>query len=275
MIKINNEKIEINYFPDKTQRLHCWPLVHTISDIRFEWKYECDEELVTLMFLVHHLRDNGFNGRFILYLDYIPNSRMDRTYSDEEVFTLKWFCKIINDLNFAAVIVLDPHSNVSPALLNNVVVDNAKGTIIQAISTVKSKDDDLILYFPDYSAMKKYTSFITNYKYVYGNKKRDWDTGKILGIDIVNDYNIDLNGKTILMIDDIVSYGGSMKYGADKLKELGVEKIFAYATHTENSVLDRDKGTLIKSLENGIVEKLFTTNSLYSGEHEKIEVLEL
>lgn len=275
MIKINNEKIEINYFPDKTQRLHYWSQLHKNSDISFEWKYECDEELVTLMFLVHHLRDNGFDGRFVLYLDYIPNSRMDRTYSGEEVFTLKWFCKIINDLNFVKVFVLDPHSNVSPALLNNVEIDNARAKIIQAIHKIESKDDELILYFPDYSAMKKYTSFITNYKYVYGNKKRDWDTGKILGIDIVNDYNINLNGKTILMIDDIVSYGGSMKYGADKLKELGVEKIFAYATHTENSVLDKDKGTLIKSLENGIVEKLFTTNSLYSGKHEKIEVFKL
>ena len=85
MIKINNEKIEINYFPDKTQRLYCCPQVHKCSDISFEWKYECDEELITIIFLVNHLRDNGFDGRFVLYLDYIPNSRMDRTYSDEEV----------------------------------------------------------------------------------------------------------------------------------------------------------------------------------------------
>lgn len=275
MIRINNEKIEINYFPDKTQRLHYCPLVHKASDILFEWKYECDEELVTLMFLVYHLRDNGFDGNFLLCLEYVPNSRMDRIYANEEVFTLKWFCKIINDLNFAKVFVLDPHSNVSSALLNNVVIGNARDEIIRTINKVESKDNELILYFPDYSAMKKYTSFITNYKYVYGNKKRDWDTGKILGIDIVNDYNIDLNGKTILMIDDIISYGGSMKYGADKLKELGVEKIFAYATHTENSILDKDKGTLIKSLENGVVEKLFTTDSLYSGKHEKIEVFKL
>lgn len=275
MIKVNREEIVVNYFPDGTQRLHCWPQLHQVSDIPFEWKYECDEELVTLIFLVNHLRNNGFDGRFILYLDYIPNSRMDRTYVGEEVFTLKWFCKIINDLNFSKVLVLDPHSNVSPALLNNVVVNNAKDYIIKSIDKIECKDEELILYFPDYSAMKKYTSFIDNYKYVYGNKKRDWDTGKILGIDIINDYNIDLNGQTILMIDDIVSYGGSMKYGADKLKELGADKIFAYATHTENSVLDRDKGTLIKSLENGIVEKLFTTDSLYSGEHEKIEVFKL
>lgn len=275
MIRINNEKIDINYFPDKTQRLYCCPCADKTSDILFEWKYECDEELVTLMFLVHHLRENGFNGRFLLSLKYVPNSRMDRIYKDKEVFTLKWFCHIINSLNFSKVFILDPHSNVSSALLNNVVVDNAQYEIIQVINKIKSKDNELILYFPDYTAMKKYTSFITNYKYVYGKKKRDWDTGRILRVDIVNDYKINLNGKIILMIDDIVSYGGSMKYGSDKLKELGVGKIFAYATHTENSVLNKEKGILIKSLENGNIEKLFTTDSIYNGKHEKIEVFEV
>ena len=77
------------------------------------------------------------------------------------------------------------------------------------------------------------------------------------------------------MVDDIVSYGGSMKYGADRLKKLGVGKIFAYATHTENSVLDSNKGTLLKSLENDTVERLFTTNSLFTGSHEKITVMEV
>ena len=61
----------------------------------------------------------------------------------------------------------------------------------------------------------------------------------------------------------------------EALKEAGVGKIYAYATHTENSILDREKGTLIKSLENNTVERLFTTNSLFSGKHDKITVLEV
>lgn len=275
MIKINDKKIEINYFPDNTQRLHCWPICTKTSNIYFEWQYECDEELITLMFLVQHLRDNGFDGNFVLYLNYVPNSRMDRTLHENEVFTLKYFCNIINHLKFSQVVILDPHSNVTPALLNNVYVDNAEHYIMSVIHRIASNNKEFVLYFPDYSAMKKYSAIVPDYKYVYGNKKRDWDTGKILGIDIVNDYDIDLNGKAVLMIDDIVSYGGSMKYGADKLKELGVGKIYAYATHTENSILDKEKGTLIKSLEDNTVEKLFTTNSIFTKQHEKIEVFKL
>ena len=100
------------------------------------------------------------------------------------------------------------------------------------------------------------------------------NSGNILGLEIRNN-GIDLTDKTILMIDDIIAYGGSLFYSANTLKELGVGKIYAYATHTENSILDKDKGTLIKSLENNTVERLFTTNSLFSGNHEKITVMEV
>ena len=77
------------------------------------------------------------------------------------------------------------------------------------------------------------------------------------------------------MIDDIISYGGSLYYSAKVLKECGVDRIYAYASHTENSVLDREKGTLIKSLEDGTVERLFTTDSLFTGKHDKITVMEV
>ena len=275
MIKINDKEIVIEHFPDGTQRLNCFPNVHKISDISFLWKYESDEELVTLIYLVEHLRNNNFLGQFILYLEFVPNGRMDRVHYEDEVFTLKYFCNIINSLEFSNVVILDPHSNVTPALLNNVIVNYPIEYIKTVLKLIREDSKtDVILYFPDYSAMKKYSQMTGKTPFVYGSKKRDWSTGKILGIDIVNEMNLDLSRKTILMVDDLISYGGSMKYGADKLKELGVNKIYAYATHTENSVLDHEKGTLIKSLENGTVERLFTTNSLFTGKHDKITVLE-
>ena len=70
-----------------------------------------------------------------------------------------------------------------------------------------------------------------------------------------------------------VSYGGSMAYGADKLKELGAAHIYAYASHVENSVLDQEKGTLLKRIDYGTVDKLFTTNSIFNGEHNNIEIV--
>ena len=188
------------------------------------------------------------------------------------MFTLKYFCEVINGLNFKYVFTLDNHSDVSTALLNNCINDNPKIYIENAINKVGMRN--LVLYFPDAGAAKRYSDLFPEIPYCYGEKKRDWKTGKILGLDIKTN-GIDLSDKAVLMIDDIIAYGGSLHYSALEIKNLGVNEIYAYATHTENSILDKEKGTLIKDLENNTVNRLFTTNSLFKGNHEKIVVMEV
>lgn len=277
MIKVQGEVVEINKFPDGTPRINVD--INKIEEHEYrgshyifvEWWYENNEEVFYLMLIKRHLDSNFTDVNYELIMPYTPNARMDRVKSDDEVFTLKYFCEFINSLNFTAVTIVDAHSNVSPALLNNCYNKDPKGYIEKVIENIS---DEVILYFPDAGAAKRYSELFPDMLYCYGEKKRDWKTGEILGLDIRNN-GIDLNGKTILMIDDIIAYGGSLFYSANALKEVGVDKIYAYATHTENSILDREKGTLIKSLENNTVERLFTTNSLFSGKHDKITVLEV
>lgn len=208
-------------------------------------------------------------------MPYLTNARMDRTKNKEEVFTLKYFADVINWLEFDRVCVLDVHSDVSKSLINKCDFKNPLQYIEDTLEIISEGNMlNVVLYYPDAGSAKRYSEILPQYKYCYGEKKRDWKTGKILGLEIKTN-GIDLKEKVVLMIDDIVSYGGSLYYSANTLKEYGVDKIYAYATHTENSVLDKEKGTLIKALENNTVEKLFTTNSLFTGTHEKIEVMEV
>ena len=277
MIRVSGEIVKINKFPDGTPRINLD--VENIKEdeydgrpcILIDWFYENNDEMFYLMLIKKHLERHLTNVDYYLFMPYIPNARMDRVKNDDEVFTLKYFCDFINSLNFSRVYVLDAHSDVSTALLNNCENYNPRDYIKDAIRKIS---DDIVLYFPDAGAAKRYSDLFPEIMYCYGEKKRDWKSGKILGLDIRSN-GIDLNGKTVLMIDDIIAYGGSLFYSANALKEAGVGKIYAYATHTENSILDREKGTLIKSLENNTVERLFTTNSLFSGKHDKITVLEV
>ena len=277
MIRVSGEIVKINKFPDGTPRINLD--VENIKEdeydgkpcILIDWFYKNNDEMFYLMLIKKHLERHLTNVDYYLFMPYIPNARMDRVKNDDEVFTLKYFCDFINSLNFSRVYVLDAHSDVSTALLNNCKNDNPRDYIKDAIRQIS---DDIVLYFPDAGAAKRYSDLFPEIMYCYGEKKRDWKSGKILGLGIRSN-GIDLNGKTVLMIDDIIAYGGSLFYSANALKEAGVDKIYAYATHTENSILDREKGTLIKSLENNTVERLFTTNSLFSGKHDKITVLEV
>ncbi|MDE7435945.1 MAG: ribose-phosphate pyrophosphokinase [Lachnospiraceae bacterium] len=267
MIKVNERVVTTEYFPDRTQRLKA---DSDCSNIEISWKYESDAELFTVIALARSYMNKGC--KVSLKIPYIPNARMDRVKSDEEVFTLKVFCELINQVGFETVTVLDAHSNVSLALIDRVRQMNIANVIRKC--SIDKLPKDIILYFPDEGSQKRYVDLFPEYRYVCGMKKRDWATGQIKGLDVI-DNGVDLEGKTVLMIDDIVSYGGSLYYSALKLKELGVKSIFAYATHTENSVLDTKKGKLKLLLEDGTVEKLFTTDSLFTGEHNCIEVTEV
>lgn len=268
MIKVNGCAVEINKFPDGTL------LMQHIVDYRkaiITWLFEDNEELVALIYLVGHMREHGVEGIF-LKMPYIPNARQDRVKDKEDIFTLKYFAGVINMLNFDGVFVTDPHSYTSCALINKVKAYSADDIIIDMISKDEDlydalAEDNLCMFFPDEGSMKRYSEMF-EIPYTYGMKIREWKTGKIQGLNIIGDTK-NIEGKTILIVDDICSRGGTFYHSAKKLKELGAGDIYLYITHCENTILDGDL------LNSGLVEKVFTTNSIFTKEHEKIYVEEL
>jgi ribose-phosphate pyrophosphokinase len=115
--------------------------------------------------------------------------------------------------------------------------------------------------------MKRYSTSLP-YKYAFGIKRRNWETGKIEGLDVAG-CTEEIKNKVVLIVDDICSRGGTFYYSAKKLKELGAKAVYLYITHCENTILE---GEL---LESGLIEKVYTTDSLFTKNHEKIEVIKL
>lgn len=265
MIKINGTiNIEPKQFPDGTLLLKFdKEQFDPRSTISYEWNYESDAELFTLICLRKHLAKYPYHQ---LILPYIPNARQDRVKSNEDVFTLKYFCEMINSLNFNEVIVLDAHSNVSLALLDNVVQIDVMDYIDEAIQDIYSHNgganaSPLVTFFPDEGAMKRYADTV-GLRYAFGIKRRNWETGKIEGLDIQNKEAV--VGKDILIIDDICSYGGTFYHSAKALKEAGAANIYLYVSHLEESVF---KGDLWKAInEEGLISKIYTANPLFKYE---------
>lgn len=157
MIKINNIEIVVKKFPDGTQNIHIDRNVLNLDQNKrniVTWNYEGDEEMATLLYVTEWL--GGFKD--ILYMPYIPNARMDRVKNDDEVFTLKYFCKFINSLEYEQVLILDPHSDVSVALLNNATCILPDYFISKAIDRIE--DDDLVIFYPDNGASKRYSGMV-------------------------------------------------------------------------------------------------------------------
>lgn len=263
MLKINNEKIKINKFPDKTLLLK---YDTEAEEVYVEWFFENNEELVALIFLTRHLRELGVK-HIELALPYIPNARQDRVKNNEDVFTLKYFCEIINSLNFDKVYVLDPHSFVSEALINNISISTPINLITKVFEDIDIPKEDMLIFYPDEGAMKRYSGLI-EMPYAFGIKKRNWATGEIQGLDVAGAIE-DIKDKNILIIDDICSKGGTFYHSAKKLKELGAKDIFLCVSHCENTIKE---GELLTT---NLIKKIYTTDSIYTEENEKVKVFSL
>jgi ribose-phosphate pyrophosphokinase len=254
MIKVNNIVIEQGHFPDGTLLTKFDPYDDNFKwedGIAVEWHYENDAELFTLICIKRHL--DHFFGNDIhinLSLPYVPHARMDRVKNSDEIFTLKYFCEVINSLHFDIVFITDVHSNVTPALLDRVVQLKVTSTI----ERVKEDCGAQVLCFPDEGAMKRYSADLP-YRYTFAIKKRDWATGKIERLDLV--YEEAVKDKDVLIVDDICSKGGTFFYTAKALKEAGANNIYLYVTHCETSVFD---GEMISS---GLITGIYTTDSIF------------
>jgi ribose-phosphate pyrophosphokinase len=266
MILVNSIEIEQNHFSDGALHMNFAlnSLSRGIAPINIKWYYENDGELFTIICLAKKFADH----KKTLYMPYCPHARMDRIKDEEDTFTLKYFCEVINSLKFERVYIVDAHSSVAPALLDNVINLSVETKINYAINNylgAKKGADDVVVIFPDEGAMKRYSGMV-NIPYVFGIKKRNWETGVIEGLDVAGAVD-QIAGRDILIVDDICSRGGTFYHSAKKLKELGANDIYLYVSHCENTILEGDllKGDLIK--------KVYTTDSIFTKSHEKVEVL--
>ena len=268
MIWVNDHRIIEEYFPDGTPKMLNLPEMEPYPQDTIVWKFESITEQILLYNLVNHMRDHGANY-IVLILPYIPNARMDRVKADTECFTLKYFAKFINDLHFSYVAVLDPHSDVAPALLDRVIVLDPS----ELIKSVLAEHNADIICFPDAGAYKRYSTLFSEMyddginliPRIYCDKVRDWKTGKLLGMCVNHNLDISLEGKRVLIVDDLCSRGGTFMMCANELKKLGVADIQLWVSHCENSIF---AGKVLA--EDSPISAVWTTDSLKHGEHKKL-----
>lgn len=270
MIKVNGIEVKQDHFPDGTLLMKFDPTAEKYENIGnnapilVEWLYENDSELFSLICVKRQI-DRYFNRRsIVLEMPYIPHARMDRVKSNEDVFTLKYFCEVINSLKFDAVYVRDAHSNVSLALLDNAIDEGVVRYVREAINQSGAE----ALFFPDEGAMKRYADLFKDMPYAFGMKKRDWKTGQIQGLDLVNQENI--ADKKVLIVDDICSRGGTFYHSAKALHKAGAAEVNLYVTHCESTI---HEGNL---REKGLINQIYTTDSILRQTHwfDKINFLD-
>lgn len=224
--------------------------------LAIEWRFEADtweKELFVLQCVMAEIdRKIGVT----LFMPYVPNARMDRVPpAKRDAFTLKTFAKIINGMGFDKVGVRDPHSDVTPALIDRCQADKPWPWM----NWLGANTDRPVWLFPDAGAMHRYADMIpAGQDMTYGTKIRDWDTQYIEGYNLLNGEM--LFGRNVVIVDDIISHGYTLLFLLKALEEYCPKSVKIFATHVEDSFAD---GELYKQLRSGELNaEVYTSNSI-------------
>ncbi len=168
-----------------------------------------------------------------LYLPYFPGARQDRLCNEGEPLTCEVYADIINSLGFRSVQILDAHSDVAPALLNNVYNASNVDFVEDCVKSLNLSK--MYLVIPDSGASKKAIEVAkrlegigTSFGIVKCDKLRDLATGNLTGFKC---YANDLQQTDCVVVDDICDGGGTFLGIAKKLKEKDAGKLHLIVTH--------------------------------------------
>ena len=166
-----------------------------------------------------------------LILPRMPYAQSDRAMTPYECSGLKIFAQLLNSCNFDSIEVHDPHSDVTEALVNNLHIIPQHECLVQ-VPGFKANTYDFLIS-PDGGALKKIykSSKVLNVPVIEASKQRDVATGALSGTKIQATVD-ELEGKRVLILDDLADGGGTFIPLASKLKEeLGVKQVDLYVTH--------------------------------------------
>ncbi|HEV9038106.1 MAG TPA: phosphoribosyltransferase family protein [Puia sp.] len=188
-----------------------------------------------------------------LHVSYLLAGRMDRVMLDGEPFSLKVVASMINQGQFKKVLLFDPHSEVSTALIDRSYAVANHAFVRDALKDYASdhSGEALCLVSPDAGALKKIHKLAQALgigNVVECMKERDVRTGALTKFNAMTD---GLHGQTCFIVDDICDGGGTFAGTANVLKEKGAGRVNLIVSHGIFS-----KGTVIED-----IDEVYTTDS--------------
>ncbi len=237
--------------------------LENVAEVTITHRVQSFNDMGTLLLATNALKNMGI-AKLHVVLPYFPAARQDRLMVSGEPLSVKVYADIINAQNFESVTVFDPHSEVTPALLNNCkVIDNH--TFIEHI--IEQLSDDLLLISPDGGSLKKIykvAAYLQNYEVIECSKSRNVKTGQLTGFKVCAD---DLQGKDCLIVDDICDGGGTFLGLAKELKAKNAGNLYLAISH----------GIFSKGFEEleKYFTKIFTTDSFKTIEHKSCTQIKL
>ena len=261
--------LEVFIFPDGEKRVRILDKVLDEDTIVIQsTSTPVDENYMQLFFTIDALKRNGAKS-VTAVVPYFGYQRQDHVFREGEDVSVKVIAEILDKIGLDRLIAVDLHSvKIKEAF--NIPVSHLSALPIFA-EIIKSKGwdrDRTTLVSPDMGGMRRIkilSEMLGNMPFAVIEKNRDLATGSVTAEKIEGKI-----GKKAIIVDDMISSGGTIAVAAEFLRKNGAEEIYVFATHAVFS----EKAPQI--LQAAAVNKVYVTDTVFvSGERRfpKLEIL--
>ena len=195
-------------------------------------------------------------------IPYLAYARQDRAFLAGEVVSIALVAKLLQSAGVRHVITVDIHSKL--AMSHFASVQNVSSIPLLAEYASRMMLCRPIAVSPDAGGADRAKEFAKHSKIdaLVLKKSRDRTTGEVK---VEEKLDIDVSGRDALLVDDMISSGGSIVKAAEVLHNRGAGKVYAMCAH---ALLIGDAAQKIKAAG---VQDIIATNSV-PGEYAKVDL---
>ena len=185
-----------------------------------------DSNMLQALSLIHTARKHSRN--VIAVVPYMGYARQDREFLPGEIITLEVIADLLQKAGAAKVITVDIHSKIGLDRFG-IPVTNVSAIPELAAYFGQTHLRDPLVVSPDLGGSERAGRFATlvGLDHTVLTKRRDRTTGMIS----VEKKDLQVVGRDVILVDDMISTGGSIVKSAEFLQSRGCGRILVACTH--------------------------------------------
>ena len=204
-----------------------------------------NDNLMELLILIDACK-RASAGRITAVMPYFGYARQDRKARPRDPITAKLVADIITSAGADRVMSMDLHAAQIQGFFE-IPVDHLYGAPMLAKCFKKRMDENWVVVSPDVGSVGRARNFASrvNAALAIVDKRRP----KANAIEVMNVIG-DVEGKTCLMVDDMIDTAGTIVQGAEALMKNGAKEVYACCTHgvLSGPAIERINASPIKEL---------------------------
>lgn len=225
-----------------------------------------NDNLMELLIIIDALK-RASAGRITAVIPYYGYARQDRKAKSRDPITAKLVANLITAAGADRVLTMDLHAAQIQGYFD-IPLDHLQGGKILADYFNEKEIEDLVVVSPDLGSVARSRKFANNLNGEVPIAIIDKRRPKANVCEVMNIIG-EVEGKNVILLDDMIDTAGTIVNAANALKEFGAKEVYACCTH---GVLS---GPAIERIENSAISELIVLDTIQLPEEKKIDKIKV